>query len=217
MSFKEIQKNNQNLIKYHGDINKYRLKAILRLLKGKEGKLLDVGCSDGKFIEHYTHKGFDCYGIDISNKAIRFGKKRGISIKNRDISKKMPYDSNLFDIITCGQVLEHLLDPLYTVKEMYRILKNEGVIIITVPNLCMLRNLFLIIEGKALSYSCTFDGPHYRDYCENEIIRLLATAGFRKIRVHGDKLNIPYGRGKLLTLKPYLPRYCDNLVVIAKK
>lgn len=217
MSYEEIQRKIQEKINFESQINIQRLSAILKLIKNKNGKLLDVGCSEGKFIMHYKKAGFECEGIDISDKAIEFGKRRGLDIKKVDITKGLPYANETFDVICCGQVLEHMLDPLPIVKEMYRVLKKEGYIVITVPNINMFRNLFLILLGKPLSYSCTFDGPHYRDFCKTEAIRILKEGGFKEIIISGDKLHIPYWKGKLIRLKPYIPRYCDNLVLRGTK
>ncbi|MBS3113289.1 class I SAM-dependent methyltransferase [Candidatus Woesearchaeota archaeon] len=217
MSYEEIQRNIQNQIKFEDGINIQRLDAIFRLLKNKSGKLLDVGCSEGKFIIEYQKKGFECEGIDISDKAIENGKRRGLDIKKVDITQKLPYKDETFDIICCGQVLEHVLDPLPVVRDMHRILKKNGNLIITVPNINMFRNLFLILLGKPLAYSCRFDSPHYRDFCKTEAIRILKKGGFKNIKITGDKLNIPYWKGKLIRLTPYIPRFCDNLVLRGTK
>lgn len=217
MSYKQIQKANQEKIVFSDKPNMFRLKAVLKFLKGKKGKLLDVGCSDGRIMQYFIQKGFECEGIDISDKAIEFGKRRSLNIKKVDITKKLPFKDETFDITFCGEVLEHLLDPFATVKEMHRVLKKKGSIVITVPNTCMFRNLFLILLGRPLAYSCTYDGPHYRDFCEKEAIRILKSAGFRNIKIKGDKFHIPYWKGRLIRLKPYIARFCDNLILEAKK
>ncbi|MFA5142285.1 MAG: class I SAM-dependent methyltransferase [Candidatus Woesearchaeota archaeon] len=217
MDSKQIQKISQDKLKFDNSINIHRLKAILKILKNKNGRLLDIGCSDGRYIVNFIKKGFICDGIDISDKAIALGKKRGLNLKKIDITKKIKISDESYEIIVCAQVLEHLIDPFFTLKEMYRILKKNGTIIITVPNIGMIRNIFLILLGKPPAYSCVFDGFHFRDYCEKEIIRMLEKANFNDIKVHGDKLNIPYWKGKLITLNPVISRYCDNLVVEARK
>lgn len=97
----------------------------------KNPKILDIGCGTGKNIEELQKLGL-VYGLDNSNEALRFCRKRGLKNLILGTAEKTSLKNNFFDIITLLDVLEHT-DDNKTLKETYRILKEDGLIIITVP------------------------------------------------------------------------------------
>lgn len=104
---------------------------INRFLKKKRVNILDIGCGTGMNLEQLKKYGA-IYGLDNSEEAIKFCRKRGLQNIKLGIAEKMPYKSNFFDLITMLDVLEHTNDNK-TLKEAYRILKKDGLLIITVP------------------------------------------------------------------------------------
>lgn len=102
-------------------------------LLNKKGKILDVGCGTGKNIETFSKLG-ECWGIDTSPDAIAFCKKRGIEKVIKGNIEKIPFPKQSFNVITALDVLEHV-DDSKSLKEIYRVLKSNGIIIITVPAL----------------------------------------------------------------------------------
>ena len=67
-------------------------------------------------------------------------KKKGINVKIHDISKGLPYDSGYFDAIFAGEIIEHMTDDMFFLAECKRILKKNGILLLTTPNLVSLRN-----------------------------------------------------------------------------
>ena len=102
-------------------------------------KILDVGCGIGGLIP-YTG-GMEYYGIDISKPNIKEIKKiwpnEIVKVKRGDIREKLPYETDTFDVVICTEVLEHLLlpDMRKLLKEIRRVTKRGGKIIISVPNI----------------------------------------------------------------------------------
>ncbi|MFH0773111.1 MAG: class I SAM-dependent methyltransferase [bacterium] len=93
--------------------------------------ILDVGCGTGKNMENLSHYG-DVWGVDISKDALMFCKKRGIKqIKMGDV-EHLPFPNNTFNIVCVLDVLEHT-DENSSIKEIKRVLKNNGFVILTVP------------------------------------------------------------------------------------
>ncbi len=99
-------------------------------LANKKQKILDVGCGTGKNLETFSKFG-EVIGIDNSIDAINFCKKRGFKAIKGDI-EKMPFKSNFFDAVTALDVLEHV-DDVKALKEIKRVLNQDGILIITVP------------------------------------------------------------------------------------
>jgi len=97
------------------------------------GFLLDAGCGLGYFL-HLAKKHFDTVGVDVSHVATHSAKK-----DNADIilgSVEMPsFKDAQFDVITCFDLLEHLKSPSVALAAIARLLKKNGLIIITTPNL----------------------------------------------------------------------------------
>lgn len=117
-------------------------RSIITRLKRK-GKLLDFGCGQGEFLEFMSEKRLDVYGVETPeyvNYALKH--KRDLVIYYQDLNK-IGFKENSFDAITMWHVFEHLATPGEYLKEIYRILKPEGYLIISVPNIDSLQGTFM--------------------------------------------------------------------------
>jgi len=113
-------------------------------------KLLDLGCSDGRFtlkIAKVLHTN-QIYGIEIDKKAAEIARKKGIVVKISDLNNKFPYPDNFFDVVSANQVLEHLWNTDNFFREVRRVLKPNGYAVISVPNLSSLHSIFFILLGQ---------------------------------------------------------------------
>lgn len=96
-----------------------------------QGKLLDVGCAFGYFVELAVQYGYDAYGFDPSSFAVKkacalVGKKRIQEGTIQDVE----YSKAKFDIITMFDVFEHLKNPLEDMRKLRSLLKPDGIILI---------------------------------------------------------------------------------------
>jgi 2-polyprenyl-3-methyl-5-hydroxy-6-metoxy-1,4-benzoquinol methylase len=98
------------------------------------GRLLDVGCGGGRFLNRMKKRGWQVEGTDFDEQATRKVSARyGIKTHVGDLTQcALPADS--FDVITMSQTIEHLYDPLATLHECLRILKPGGLLVMTTPN-----------------------------------------------------------------------------------
>jgi len=123
-------------------------------------KVLDLGCASGRFLEILEDKKVDYFGIDISEKLIEIAKKK-YPKGNFQVADalNLPFPNNFFDKIFSIAVLHHIPSGefrLQFLKETKRVLKKEGLLIITVWNLwqrktawCLFfRNTFFKLIGK---------------------------------------------------------------------
>lgn len=111
-------------------------KHIIELLNPeKDKKILDVGYGRGFFLKSIEEKGLKLYGIDFCEGAIESASK---IIKNAKLFTGDVHQTNFkdqeFDYITCLGVIEHLIEPSKGVREIARLLKDEGITIFTIPN-----------------------------------------------------------------------------------
>ncbi len=104
---------------------------------GKHRSVLDVGCADGLFIKYYLkrHPQSKGYGCDLSTQAIKLSTINCPLGNFRECNcYDLPYPDNIFDLVVCSEVLEHLEKPKEAIMEMGRVLKNGGTLVMTTPN-----------------------------------------------------------------------------------
>lgn len=109
----------------------YALTFIRALTNKYPLRILDVGCGTGKNIEAFRVLG-STEGIDISPDAVAYCKKRGMKAVHVGDATDTTYPNHLFDVVVLFDILEHA-DDHTILKEMYRLLKPGGLIVITVP------------------------------------------------------------------------------------
>lgn len=99
----------------------------------ESSNLLDVGCGDGELFRYVKCK--EMTGIDLSKAKIEMARRQFPHICF-EIGKaeNLPFHANSFENIVCTEVLEHLPDPGPALKEMKRVCKDDGTVIMTVPN-----------------------------------------------------------------------------------
>lgn len=109
--------------------------SLLRKYKSK-GKLLDLGCAYGFWVEFSRKKGFYSKGCDISSFAISQARKRfpDLEFFQMDIEKGLDFQNNEFDVVTGFDVLEHCKNLGRVLREVGRILKPDGVFLVTIPD-----------------------------------------------------------------------------------
>ena len=116
-------------------IEQKRIKKLIELARIKStDKVLEVGCGAGHILEKI--KTGKLYGIDISEIQIERAKKRlGNSVELKKApGENIPYEDKYFDKILCSEVIEHVLDPREVFKEISRVLKDNGILSLSIPN-----------------------------------------------------------------------------------
>lgn len=135
--------------KVEDEIGSDRLKKVKKILKQqKGGKLLDIGCGVGTITTEFKQYNYELYGADISEESIKIAQSRGINAVALDIDEQsLPFKENFFDVIFCGEMIEHILDPDHLLDEIYRVLKPGGIAVITTPNLASYFNRIALLFG----------------------------------------------------------------------
>jgi SAM-dependent methyltransferase len=124
---------------YNFNFPKIRYELTIKYIK-KCRYLLDYGCGNGANTILFKDESKLIYGIDIEKKwieeAIRELHKRKISnIKYEKYNgRHIPHKNNFFDVVTAFEVLEHTQNDQKALEEIYRVIKNKGILCISVPN-----------------------------------------------------------------------------------
>jgi ubiquinone/menaquinone biosynthesis C-methylase UbiE len=128
---------------------------ISKLVQLKGDSLLDIGCGEGSFTEKFSDGFSNVYAIDVQDKYIDIFKKRKINEKKYIIQKmsaeNMKFTADFFDTIITFETIEHIQNLESAVKEMYRVLKPGGTLILTCPNrLFPFENHGVVFRGKEI-------------------------------------------------------------------
>ncbi len=99
----------------------------------KNSKVLDFGCGSGYLVAELAKNGFDSYGVDISSEAIEYGRRQGIQNISVIDSHRLEFADNHFNSVLLMDVIEHLEDESWAMKEVERVLKPGGTAVIMVP------------------------------------------------------------------------------------
>jgi len=134
-------------------------------LSGKPFRILDVGCGTGINLKYLQILG-DVYGLDISKNALIFSQNRGLPSLICGSADKLPFKDELFDLVLALDVIEHIDEDLSAVRELNRVLKPGGRLILTVP------------AFQFLWTSHDLALHHKRRYTRSGILSILRLGGF---------------------------------------
>ena len=112
-------------------------------------KILSIACSTGVIEEKIKDRlGLTVFGIDGAKKSLATAHKRGIITKCADVSEPLPFENNYFDFVFAGEIIEHLFDSRFFLKEIHRVLKINGYLILSTPNLARIDDRLKFLLGK---------------------------------------------------------------------
>jgi SAM-dependent methyltransferase len=112
-----------------------RFTLVKKHLDFKGKKILDVGCGLGMYSQEFSQEGALVFGIDVDGKKIEQAKGLFPKINFQTAgAEKIPFANNSFDLVFLHEVLEHVKDEEKTIKEIVRVLKTGGRLILFVPN-----------------------------------------------------------------------------------
>jgi 2-polyprenyl-3-methyl-5-hydroxy-6-metoxy-1,4-benzoquinol methylase len=103
---------------------------LINSLQSNKGKILDIGAGTGDFLSVAKKDGWQTIGVEPSEKAKAIAKSKGVTF----VELTSELDNNSFDVISMWHVLEHVPDIDNQIKELKRLLKPNGTLIIAVPN-----------------------------------------------------------------------------------
>lgn len=167
-----------------------RVKTAVEMIKSemrknkRNLKILDIGCNDGSISKLMQDLGNKIYGIDIVPILVKEARSKGIEAKVGDAEDGLPFSKNSFDIVYAGEVIEHIYDTEFFLREIRRVLKDDGVLIITTPNIASLPNrirLFFGLYPKGVAEALSRDGlgGHIRVFTKAVLKKLLESNGFK--------------------------------------
>jgi SAM-dependent methyltransferase len=143
------------------------------------GRLLDIGCNEGRGLKLYRHNGFFAEGLELNETAAAVARSQGYTVFTQTLDRFRP--DVPYDVAVLSNVLEHSLDPKNMVKDVHRILKPGGRIWISCPNnRSWLRSIF----GR---YWINWHVPfHLIHFSPPSLIKVLEDVGFDQIEIRQE-------------------------------
>jgi len=135
-------------------------------------KVLDIGCSNGLFLDIFKRDSWETWGVDPSLNSFEALKKKHKVIRSAFEAVKLP--ENYFDLVIMNHTLEHMKNPQEVLKKIHALLKEGGIVFIDVPNV---GSLLSKIMGKYWPY--LLPKEHLWQFDRKKITNLLKGAGFK--------------------------------------
>ncbi len=184
-------------------------------------KLLDVGCGPGNLVTFLSPiKNLILYGCDISENSLKIAKKKGMNVTKCNLWDKFPFSDEYFDIIVATEVIEHIFDTENFINEIRRILKKDGLLVITTPNVASLGRRIMLLLGinPILEYKLSEGAGHIRYFTFKDLKFFLIENGFKIIKMETDAINISFN-GKIYSkfLGKLFPTFGRCIFCLAKK
>jgi 2-polyprenyl-3-methyl-5-hydroxy-6-metoxy-1,4-benzoquinol methylase len=135
-------------------------------------RLLDVGCATGLFLVATNADGWESYGVDPSGPLSSYGRATyGVNIYHGELNQ-MHFPHRHFDVVTLWNVIEHLLDPLGVLREVHRVLRPGGLLILQMPNWNDITREVLGVEWDM------FVTDHFYFFTDTTTRQMLTQVGF---------------------------------------
>jgi 2-polyprenyl-3-methyl-5-hydroxy-6-metoxy-1,4-benzoquinol methylase len=183
------------------------------------GRLVDVGCSAGLFLNEARDRGFDASGVEFSKGSADFARSHfGFDVTDGDIHALKANDAS-FDVVSMFDVIEHVPDPAHDMAVVNRLLKPGGMFIVSTPNIDGLFPRLSYLVAKPLDYWPHPEPPHHLyQFSVKTLGAMLDKAGFDVVGEHQLNISLAYSFGSLpiLSKRPKLWPYSALFAPFAK-
>jgi SAM-dependent methyltransferase len=147
------------------------------------GKLLDVGCAAGFFLDEARRRGWLPKGVEVSQFASEYARQKlGLDVFTGTL-EAAGFPSEEFDVVVSYYVLLHLSDPLGLLREVHRILKPGGLLCVAVPNV---QSLHFWLNRRAWIAERLLLNGYFYEFSPRTLRRLLETANFQTLSLRTE-------------------------------
>lgn len=142
------------------------------------GRLLDVGCGSGDWLAQMRRLGWNAEGLDFDPAAVEVARTRNLTVRLGPLEQQ-DYPPETFDAVTLHHVIEHVPDPVATLRACHRILRAGGRLVVATPNARSLSHRVFRGDWRGLE-----PPRHLHVFTPESLRRALQHAGFRRMTLH---------------------------------
>ena len=184
---------------------------------GAAGTLIDVGCGTGDLWRRLRGRFSRVIGVD----AVRYdGLPQDVTFTAADLDEALPLADGLADATVAVEVIEHLENPRAFVRELARITRPGGWVVITTPNqLSALSLLTLLVKGRFSAFQERDYPAHRTALLEIDLRRIAAECGLEEVRIaHSRRGRLPLAAWHYpAAIAALAPRWCsDNVAMMGR-
>ncbi len=153
---------------------------LLLLLEGAD-VVLDAGCSSGYLAERLQARGAKVYGLELDERAAVKARRFCVAVHTGDVeTMELPFEPSSFDAVVCGDLIEHLRDPQGFLERVRPLLRPEGRLVLSTPNVAnwAIRVGFLFGRFRYTERGI-LDRTHTHLFTRKTLIECLESAGYR--------------------------------------
>lgn len=155
--------------------------SIALRMVGRDRRVLEIGCWSGHVTEHLAAAGNRVVGVDIDAEAAeRAGRwAERVHVVDLDVTPLSTVETERFDVVLLGDVLEHFRDPSAVLADLVTLLEADGRLVISVPNVGHIDVRLHLLEGRwEYQPDGLLDRTHLRWFTRSTLRELLAGVGF---------------------------------------
>lgn len=162
---------------------------MIKYAPSKAKRFLDVGCGEGIFGNLLKQKfNAEIWGIEINDRSAEIARKKIDKVLKGDIVKLLnDIPKSYFDCIYFNDVLEHIVNPFYVLKNIKNNLRKDGVIVCSIPNVRYFFNLYNLLIKKQWVYEDEgiLDKTHLRFFTKKSILNMFKDLGYTVLEIEG--------------------------------
>ena len=157
---------------------------LLRLV-GDGKRVLDVGCSSGYLARPLVERGCVVVGIEQDAAAAEQAREVCAEVLVGDVETlELPFEPSSFDVVLCGDLVEHLRDPEQFLARVRPFLRAEGALVLTTPNVANWANRLGLLVGRwRYTDRGILDRTHLHLFTRATLVEMLARAGYRVVEL----------------------------------
>jgi methionine biosynthesis protein MetW len=210
------------MVKYDAlNLNPFSVHQKIIQCVGKQKKVLDVGCAVGILAKEMKNNDCEVVGIELDEKSANIAQEHCVELVRGDVEsiELKDYYSNFFDFIIFADVLEHLRDPDDVLKRFVKYLKDDGYIIVSLPNIANWRIRLKLLSGN-FNYEThgILDESHLRFFTEKTVKDLITNSKLEISKFDVAVGDVDFFAKFLYSVAIYWPNlFAYQFLVIANK
>jgi 2-polyprenyl-3-methyl-5-hydroxy-6-metoxy-1,4-benzoquinol methylase len=207
------------------------VKVFKSLDLSPRANILDFGCGVGYLSLKIKALGYNVYGVDKDIEIVKIAINDFDLIKCDIENEPLPFENHFFNCVLFTEVIEHLNNHKlnFVLNEIWRVLKENGVLLLTTPNQSSFQNVIRLFLGRKIM----LEHEHVREYVMKELLDLLENSEFKSYRklylLSSDKVlsksrgyifvsnKINIIRILLYPIKLLIPRFRSLILILARK